>query len=255
MLDKSEKSAPVNFSQQEIARFDALAESWWNPQGKYKTALDFNRARLAVIEQQICRHFDIGAQQAPYGSLSVVDIGCGGGLISEPLAKQGAKVTGIDASAVSIEVAKRHALASQLTIDYRHQLSSELVAQGDTFDVVINAEVVEHVPDQQQLIHECAQLVRPGGLLVLATLNRTIKSFIIAIVGAEYVMGYLPIGTHAWTKFVTPDELESWVGGNFTRTYQTGMKLNPFTKQWKLTDSMQVNYLQCFAKANAESNS
>lgn len=255
MLDKSEKSAPVNFSQQEIARFDALAESWWNPQGKYKTALDFNRARLAVIEQQICRHFDIGAQQAPYESLSVVDIGCGGGLISEPLAKQGAKVTGIDASAVSIEVAKRHALASQLTIDYRHQLSSELVAQGDTFDVVINAEVVEHVPDQQQLIHECAQLVRPGGLLVLATLNRTIKSFIIAIVGAEYVMGYLPIGTHAWTKFVTPDELESWVGGNFTRTYQTGMKLNPFTKQWKLTDSMQVNYLQCFAKANAESNS
>ena len=250
MLDKSEKTPPLNFSPQEIARFDALAESWWDENGKYKTALDFNRARLTVIEQQIRHHFTISpTTPTPFTALSVVDIGCGGGLISEPLAKKGAKVTGIDASAVSIEVAKRHAHISQLDIDYRHQLASEVVEYGETFDVVINAEVVEHVPNQKQLIRQCAQLVKPGGLLVLATLNRTVKSYIVAIVGAEYIMRYLPIGTHAWRKFVTPKELSQWVGNEFTSTYQTGMKLNPFTQRWKLTSSRQVNYIQCYAKS------
>lgn len=246
MIDKSEKSAPINVSAAEIARFDALAESWWDPEGKYKTALDFNRARLEVIQQQIRHHFNRHQVDAPFASLSMVDIGCGGGLISEPLAKKGALVTGIDASATSIEVAKRHAQSNQIRVNYRHQMASELVEDGAQFDVVINAEVVEHVPDQQQLIKECAQLVKPGGLLILATLNRTVKSFVVAIVGAEYVMRYLPVGTHDWRKFVKPRELDMWSGEHLSLKYQTGMALNPFTGKWKLSASMAVNYLLCF---------
>ena len=266
MLDKRQKSAPINFSKQEIDRFDALAESWWDPNGNYKTALDFNRARLSVIESQITSHF-IKSEQAqrvvqkasktnfqtnpmdktkPFSGLSIVDIGCGGGLISEPLALEGADVTGIDASAMSIEVAKRHAKQSNVEVNYMHGLSSDLVSQERQFDIVINAEVVEHVPDQAQLIKECASLVKPGGLLVLATLNRTIKSYIIAIVGAEYVMRYLPVGTHDWQKFVKPTELNQWVGEEFTLNHETGMALNPFTKVWKLTPSLSVNYLQVY---------
>lgn len=269
MLDKSQKSAPINFSQQEIDRFDALAESWWDPNGNYKTALDFNRARLSVIESQIISHF-LKSEQAqsspqnaptansltnathktkPFTGLSIVDIGCGGGLISEPLALKGADVTGIDASAMSIEVAKRHARKSNVEVDYIHGLSSDLVSQGRQFDIVINAEVVEHVPDQVQLIKECASLVKPGGLLVLATLNRTIKSFIIAIVGAEYVMRYLPVGTHDWKKFVKPRELNQWIGEGFTLKHETGMALNPFTKVWKLTPNPSVNYLQVYHRS------
>ncbi|CAD5249352.1 Ubiquinone biosynthesis O-methyltransferase [Alteromonas sp. 38] len=268
MLDKSQKSAPINFSQQEIDRFDALAESWWDPNGNYKTALDFNRARLSVIESQITSHFlQSGQAQGfsqnastansqtnsidktkPFTGLSIVDIGCGGGLISEPLALKGADVTGIDASAMSIEVAKRHAKRSNVKVNYIHGLSSDLVSQDRQFDIVVNAEVVEHVPDQAQLVQECASLVKPGGLLVLATLNRTIKSFIIAIVGAEYVMRYLPIGTHDWQKFVKPTELNQWVGKEFTLSHETGMALNPLTNVWKLTPSLSVNYLQVYLR-------
>ena len=250
MLDKSQKSASLNISHQEVDRFDALAESWWDPNGDYKTALDFNRARLSVIESQLLSHFSIVKSSHPsadlFAGLSAVDIGCGGGLISESLALKGANVTGIDASAVSIEVAKRHALKSNVSVSYQHKLSSELVQEGAQFDIVINAEVVEHVPDQAQLIKECASLVKPGGLLVLATLNRTIKSYIIAIVGAEYVMRYLPVGTHDWQKFVKPTELNQWVGEEFTLNHETGMALNPFTKVWKLTPSLSVNYLQVY---------
>jgi len=246
MLDKSEKSASVNFSQQEIERFDALAESWWDPNGDYKTALDFNRARLSVIESQLLTHFSPTEGHQPFSHLSIVDIGCGGGLISEPLALKGASVTGIDASAMSIEVARRHAKKSRASVDYRHMLSSELVAQGSRYDVVINAEVVEHVPNQVGLIEECAHLVKPGGLLIFATLNRTVKSYIVAIVGAEYVLRYLPIGTHDWRKFVKPSELEYWVGNDFTLQYQTGMKLNPFSKRWSLSNDSSVNYLQVY---------
>ncbi|WP_278383307.1 bifunctional 2-polyprenyl-6-hydroxyphenol methylase/3-demethylubiquinol 3-O-methyltransferase UbiG, partial [Alteromonas mediterranea] len=176
------------------------------------------------------------------------DIGSGGGLISEPLAALGAKVTGIDASSVSVEVAKRHALKSGVDVEYKHMLSSEAVMTGQQYDVVINAEVVEHVPDQRQLINECASLVRPGGLLILATLNRTIKSYVIAIVGAEYVMRYLPVGTHDWRKFVKPQELQAWVGDRFALKHQTGMRLNPFKGEWLTTPSLSVNFIQAYSK-------
>ena len=249
MLDKSKKTGDTNFSEEEISRFDSLAESWWDPNGKYKTALEFNRARLDVIKAQIEEHFGKGSLPPDYSSLSIVDIGSGGGLISEPLAKLGAKVTGIDASAVSVEVAKRHAEKSGVSVTYKHMLSSELVKEAQQYDIVINAEVVEHVPDQQQLIDECASLVKPGGLLILATLNRTIKSYVIAIVGAEYVMRYLPVGTHDWRKFVKPGELEKWVGEDFTLKHQVGMKLNPVKGKWLTTSSLAVNYIQAYCRS------
>ncbi|MEC8418108.1 MAG: bifunctional 2-polyprenyl-6-hydroxyphenol methylase/3-demethylubiquinol 3-O-methyltransferase UbiG [Pseudomonadota bacterium] len=248
MLDKSQKTGSVNFSKEEIEKFDALAESWWNPTGKYKTALEFNQARLEVIKSQINHHFGIHHNKEGYSTLSIIDIGSGGGLISEPLASLGANVTGIDASAVSVEVATRHAAQNNVDVTYKHMLSSEMVKEGKQFDVVINAEVVEHVPDQQQLIQECASMVKPGGLLVLATLNRTLKSLIIAIVGAEYVMRYLPIGTHDWRKFVKPQELEAWVGTDFSLQHQIGMKLNPLKGEWTTTPSLSVNYIQAFSK-------
>lgn len=249
MLDKSKKTEKVNFSEEEISRFDSLAESWWDPNGKYRTALEFNRARLDVIKTQIENHFGKGNLLPDYSSLSIVDIGSGGGLISEPLAKLGANVTGIDASAISVEVAKRHAEKSGVSVTYKHMLSSELVKEAQQYDIVINAEVVEHVPDQQQLIDECASLVKPGGLLILATLNRTIKSYVIAIVGAEYVMRYLPVGTHDWQKFVKPSELEKWVGEDFTLKHQIGMKLNPFKGKWLTTSSLAVNFIQSYSRS------
>ena len=248
MLDKSKKTGNSNFSEEEITRFDALADSWWDPSGKYKTALDFNRARLTVIKTQLENHFGKGNLPPDYSALSIIDIGSGGGLISEPLAALGAKVTGIDASSVSVEVAKRHALKSGVDVEYKHMLSSEAVMTGQQYDVVINAEVVEHVPNQRQLINECASLVKPGGLLILATLNRTIKSYVIAIVGAEYVMRYLPVGTHDWRKFVKPQELQAWVGDRFALKHQTGMRLNPFKGEWLTTPSLSVNFIQAYSK-------
>lgn len=248
MLDKSRKSAKLNVSDEEVARFDALAESWWDPNGQYKTALAFNQARLSIIKSIIDRHFGINHSTDGYNTLSIVDIGSGGGLISEPIAQLGAQVTGIDASAVSVEVATRHAEKQNVNVDYRHMLSSEMVAEGKQFDVVINAEVVEHVPEQQGLIEDCKALVAPGGVLILATLNKTLKSFIIAIVGAEYVMRYLPIGTHDWQKFVTPKTLNHWVGDGFSLCHEEGLKLNPLNGKWKTTSSLAVNYIQAYAR-------
>ena len=247
MLDKSERTASVkkdaNLSEEEVARFDTLAKEWWNPEGKFKTALAFNAARVELIIKQMEKHF---SAPASFDGLSVLDVGCGGGLICEPLARKGATVTGIDPSGVSVQVARRHAQSNGLDIDYRHQLVQDIQGEDVQFDVVINAEVVEHVPDQQALIAACASLVRPGGMLVLATLNRTIKSYFVAIVGAEYIMRYLPVGTHSWNKFVKPSELSSWVGSSFVTSYQTGLKFNPFTRQWRAKPGMSVNYLKCF---------
>lgn len=254
MLDKSELSAPIGragaVSQQEIARFDKLADSWWDPNGRYKTALLFNQARLSYMLPQICRYFGKDETTAqPLQGLDIVDIGSGGGLISEPMAVQGGRVLGVDPSAMSVEVARRHALKSAVEVEYRHCLAQDLVQQTPRYDVVINAEVVEHVPDQQALIQQCCELVKPGGMLILATLNRTVLSYLIAILGAEYVLRYLPIGTHSWAKFVKPTELEAWTSAQGLRLHaQTGMKFNPLTKRWTFTNNMPVNYVQCYTK-------
>jgi 2-polyprenyl-6-hydroxyphenyl methylase/3-demethylubiquinone-9 3-methyltransferase len=257
MLDKSKLSHISknnekfsNVSAQEIERFDSLAESWWDPSGKYKTALIFNQARIGYFVPQICKYFDRDPSTDDcLKGLTILDVGSGGGLVCEPLAASGAKVIGIDASAMSIEVAKRHALKSGLNIDYKHMLSSELAAQNHKFDVVINAEVVEHVPDQPALIRECGHLAKDTGLVILATLNRTIKSYIIAIVGAEYVMRYLPVGTHSWTKFIKPNELNQMASlAGLTKLSESGMAYNPITRHWRLTQNLSVNYIQCYKK-------
>lgn len=253
MLDKSELTFPVieeqNLSDAEIARFDALADQWWDPNGKYKTALAFNHARMSYIIPAIKKHFGIAANDDfGHTSMTIMDVGCGGGLISEPLAKLGALVTGIDASGVSIQVARQHAAGQDLHIDYRHCLTNDLDPSHQQYDVVINAEVVEHVPDQEQLIKECCQLVKPGGLLFLATLNRTWLSWLVAIIGAEYVLRLLPIGTHTWKKFVKPAELKGWSEkSGFSALDGVGMSLNPLTGKWQQGRSMQVNYMLCLS--------
>lgn len=253
MLDKSKVTGSVsndNVSEQEVARFNALAQEWWDPNGKYKTALAFNAARTEYMIAQLasCHGRDPSSPDCLEG-LRILDVGCGGGLISEALAKRGATVTGVDASAMSIEVARRHAQQSGLSVDYRHCLAGQLLAEDERFDVVINAEVVEHVPDQAALINECARLVKPSGTLVLATLNRTVKSWIIAILGAEYIMRYLPVGTHDWKMFVKPEELAGWVATeHFKLVDETGMKLNPLTGIWRLSDSLAVNYIQVYRR-------
>ena len=253
MLDKSKVTGSVsndNVSEQEVARFNALAQEWWDPNGKYKTALAFNAARTEYMIAQLasCHQRDPSLPDCLAG-LRILDVGCGGGLISEALAKRGATVTGVDASAMSIEVARRHAQQSGLSVDYRHCLAGQLLAEDERFDVVINAEVVEHVPDQAALINECARLMKPSGILVLATLNRTVKSWIIAILGAEYIMRYLPVGTHDWKMFVKPEELAGWVATeHFKLVDETGMKLNPLTGIWRLSDSLAVNYIQVYRR-------
>lgn len=254
MLDKSQLSSTAikstTLSSDEVAKFDKMAKEWWDPEGKFKTALEFNAARLSWMIPQIAKHHGrIPSDPDCLQGLTILDVGSGGGLVSEALAAKGADVTGIDASAVSIEVAKRHAAKSNLKVEYKHCLSSELVATAQQFDTVINAEVVEHVPDQQQLIKECCQLVKPSGQLLLATLNRTVKSYIIAILGAEYVMRYLPIGTHDWRFFVKPAELTGMAEANGTRlSSSTGMKYSPFSKQWRCTSDQSVNYIQAYKK-------
>lgn len=246
MLDKShlsglERESSGNYSDAQIARFDSFAEAWWDPQGAYKRVLDFNAMRWAVMEKWVLQHFN---RNRDLSGISILDIGCGGGLLCEPFARLGAQVTGIDASEMSIEVAKRHADKSGLDIDYRHCLSGVLVEQKQQFDIVINTEVIEHVPNQVGLARECCELLKPGGTLVMGTLNRTIKSFIFAIVGAEYVLKLLPRGTHKWRYFVKPSELTQWLNeSNVEVLARAGVAFNPVTRQWRETKDMSVNYL------------
>ena len=251
MLDKSELNylpeakANNNVSTAEIDRFDELAEQWWDPNGSYKRVLDFNHCRWTLIQQQILSHFKV----TQLTSLNALDIGCGGGLLCEPLAGLGISVTGIDASEMSVQVASRHAQQSGLNIDYRHCLSTQLLNESSRYDIVLNTEVIEHVPDQQQLLQECCELLKPGGLLILATLNRTIKSFLFGIVGAEYVLRLLPIGTHDWRAFVKPQEIRAMLPDEFTVSAERGVAFNPFTGNWSAKDDLSVNYLLFASKA------
>ncbi|MBT1449985.1 bifunctional 2-polyprenyl-6-hydroxyphenol methylase/3-demethylubiquinol 3-O-methyltransferase UbiG [Glaciecola sp. XM2] len=254
MLDKSQLTSVTqdkeNISPEEIAKFDKLAETWWDPNGKYKTALIFNKARTEYFIEQIATHFGRNHHSIDcLKGLTILDVGSGGGLVSEALAKAGGIVTGIDASEMSVQVARRHAQKSKLDIDYQHMLAEDMLKTGKQYDVVINAEVLEHVPMPKELVRECSQMTNENGCVVLATLNRTLKSFIIGIVGAEYVMRYLPIGTHNWHMFIKPLELNSWASINRLKLIEEkGMAYNPFTKQWRLSRGLGVNYIQVYKK-------
>lgn len=229
----------------EVARFEKIARTWWDASGPMGVLHKFNPVRLQVIRDEAAKHFnrDIGTGK-PLDGLSLLDIGCGGGLLCEPLTRLGAKVTGIDPAPTNVEVAKLHAGQTGLAIDYRQATVEELVARGERFDIVLSMEVVEHVADVPAFVKACCDAVKPNGLLVMATLNRTLKSFALAIVGAEYILRWLPRGTHSWDKFITPSELEKEISKHGLRIdYRGGVIFNPLMNQWKLSRDMDVNYM------------
>lgn len=230
----------------EVERFSRIAEEWWDLNGKFKPLHSINPVRIAYIKENICAFFGKSAQApSPFSGLSVLDIGCGGGLISEPMCKLGALVTGIDASAKNIGVAGLHAQKGGLSIDYRATTAEDLLATGVQFDVVLALEIVEHVADVEGFVQVCAGLVKPGGLMVWSTINRTPKAYALAIVGAEYVLRWLPKGTHDWKKFLKPSELAAHLRrAGVTVLHMTGMVMSPFSGQWRLEEKdLSVNYL------------
>lgn len=229
----------------EIARFSAMAAEWWSPTGKFRPLHKFNPTRLAYIRETLCRHFNLDeSEQSPLGSLRILDIGCGGGLLCEPLTRMGAQITGADASEVNIGIASTHAQENGFEIDYRATTAEALAEAGEQFDVVLNMEVIEHVADINLFLEACASMVKPGGLMIVATLNRTLKSYALAIVGAEYVLRWLPVGTHQWDKFVTPDEVEKALQPTDLKiTERTGVTFSPLTDKWSRSKDLDVNYM------------
>jgi 2-polyprenyl-6-hydroxyphenyl methylase / 3-demethylubiquinone-9 3-methyltransferase len=235
----------------EVARFAALADTWWDPAGKMGMLHKFNPVRLGFIKEAACRRFSRDPKRLDsLAGLRVLDIGCGGGLLSEPIARLGAAVVGADPAAANIEAARVHADREDLPIDYRSTTAEALADAGERFEVVLAMEVVEHVADLTLFVNRCAEMVKPGGLMVVATLNRTIKSFALAIVGAEYVLRWLPRGTHQWDKFVTPNELEIAIEkSGMTMTQETGVIYNLLADRWQLSTDMDVNYMVAAQKA------
>lgn len=232
--------------EKEIAKFEAMAAEWWDTEGKFKPLHMLNPCRLDYITVQIAVEFarDLTTQH-PFDGLRVLDIGCGGGLLSEPMARLGAEVVGADAAARNIPVAEIHAKQSGLTIDYRHTTAEELAEKGERFDVVLNMEVVEHVADPPIFLKACHDLLKPGGLMVCSTINRNPKSYLMAIIGAEYIMRWLPKGTHDWQKFITPDELfQMFETAGLTPVDRKGFVFNPVKWSWRMSDrDLSVNYV------------
>ena len=230
----------------EVAKFQAMAREWWDPQGKFKPLHMLNPTRLEYVVAQVAAQFglDRGAAQ-PFAGLRVLDIGCGGGLMAEPMARLGASVVGADAAPGNIAVAALHAQEQGLGIDYRNTTAESLLDEGARFDVVLALEIVEHVADPAGFVATCHGLLRPGGMLVLSTLNRTARSFAAAIVGAEWVMRWLPRGTHDWSRFITPDELAGMArGAGLQVEDRAGMVFNPLRWDWSLSPrDLSVNYL------------
>ncbi|MDO6727057.1 MAG: bifunctional 2-polyprenyl-6-hydroxyphenol methylase/3-demethylubiquinol 3-O-methyltransferase UbiG [Cognatishimia sp.] len=235
----------------EVAKFQAMAAEWWDPNGKFKPLHMLNPCRLDYITRQIAAEYDRDlSADLPFKGLTILDIGCGGGLLSEPMARLGASVVGADAAAGNIPVAQVHAEQSGLTIDYRHTTAEAIAEAGEQFDVVINMEVVEHVADPQEFLTVCQRLVKPGGLMLCSTLNRTVKSFGAAIIGAEWIMRWLPKGTHEWHKFITPDELfDMLTKGGLNPVDRKGFVFNPLGWSWSISDrDLSVNYVTASTK-------
>ncbi|MEN5082392.1 bifunctional 2-polyprenyl-6-hydroxyphenol methylase/3-demethylubiquinol 3-O-methyltransferase UbiG [Bosea sp. TWI1241] len=229
----------------EVARFDALARDWWDPKGPMAVLHRFNPARLGFVRDLACERFSRDAKAVrPLDGLTLVDIGCGGGVLSEPMTRLGARVTGLDPATTNVEVARAHARTAGLSVDYRSETIESVVAGGERFDIVLAMEVVEHVTDMRAFVDACCAAMKPGGLLVMATLNRTMKSYALAIVGAEYVLGWLPRGTHDWQKFVTPEELEEAIAANGRAvTAREGVSYNPLADRWSRSADLDVNYM------------
>ena len=238
----------------EVERFAGHAAEWWDPHGKFAPLHHITPTRLAYLREEMLRHFggDVRSPR-PFSGVSVVDIGCGGGLVSEPLARLGATVTGVDPGPENIAAAQAHATAQRLPITYRAGTSHDLASEGRQFDCVIALEVIEHVPDIDAFLKSCAALARPGGLVLLSTLNRTAKAFALLIVGAEYILRWLPRGTHRWDRFITPREMDDALcRTGLTPAGQRGMVLNPLAGAWRLDDDdLDVNYFAAATKPEA----
>ena len=235
----------------EVARFAALADEWWDPRGKMAVLHKFNPVRLAYIRDAACTHFGRNPKHLDcLKDLRILDIGCGGGILCEPLARLGAAMVGADPAEKNIAAAKVHAAQSELAIDYRATTAEALADAGERFDIVLAMEVVEHVADVKLFVRRCAEMVKPSGLMIAATINRTMKSFALAIVGAEYVLRWLPRGTHQWDKFVTPDELEiAMERAGLRTTDERGVIYNLLADRWELSTDTDVNYMVLGEKA------
>ena len=230
---------------QEVARFDRLARDWWDPQGPMRPLHRMNPVRLAYVRDEACRRFARDPRSArPLEGLAALDVGCAGGLLSEPLARLGAAVTGLDPAPENLSVARLHAGRAGLAIDYREDPVEAVAGRGERIDLVLAMEVVEHVADVPAFVAACCRTVAPGGLLVMSTINRTLRAYALAIVGAEYILGWLPRGTHDWQKFVTPDELSDAIAAGGLDVADTrGVVYNPLTDGWSLSRDTGVNYM------------
>lgn len=236
---------------EEVERFSRIAAEWWDPNGKFAPLHRFNPVRLSFIRETALAHFGRdGAQRQPFEGLRLLDIGCGGGLLSEPMRRLGFAVTGVDASERNIATAAAHAAEQGLVIDYRASTAEQLLASGEpAFDVVLNMEVIEHVADPGAFLRDTARLLKPGGVMIVATLNRTLKALALAKFGAEYVLRWLPAGTHDWKKFLKPEELRSFVDGEpLEMAGPYGVAYDPFTGRWSRSSDVDVNYMMVVTK-------
>ena len=235
----------------EIEKFSKLASDWWNPNGKFKPLHLFNPARIKFIKEKLIHYFALDPKvQEPLKKINILDIGCGGGLLCEPLKRLGATVTGIDASKKNIEIAKLHAEEMNLNINYLHSTPEQLKFENK-FDVILNMEVVEHVENLDSFIENCSRLIKKDGIMFVATINRNLKSYLYAILGAEYILRWLPIGTHDWNKFLTPQDLEKITSkNNFEMDETIGMKFDIFSNRWQESSDTSVNYISTFFLKN-----
>ena len=238
------EAAKTTIDQAEVDRFSAMAAEWWDPKGKFRPLHKFNPVRIEYIRNKVAEKFGRDPKSQPFEGLRVLDIGCGGGLLSEPIARMGAEVLGADASEKNIAIAKIHAEQTGVIVDYRAVTAEALAADDEKFDVVLNMEVVEHVSDVPFFIETCATMVKPGGLMFIATINRTFKAAALAIVGAEYVLKWLPRGTHQYEKLVRPEEIETPLNAAGMQVVdRTGVFFSPLSNQWNLSKDMDVNYM------------
>ena len=236
-------------NKREIEKFSKLASEWWNPSGKFKPIHKFNPVRIELIRNKVVSHLDLNKRlDQPFKNIKILDIGCGGGLLCEPMKRLGAKITGIDASKENIKIAKMHARKMNLKINYLH-CQPEKINFREKFDVILNMEVVEHVSNVNLFIKNCAKFLKKDGIMFVATINRTLKSYLKAIVGAEYILRWLPIGTHNWQNFITPQELEIIIKkNNFSTLDVIGIKFNPFLDKWNTSLDSSVNYVLICSK-------
>ncbi|MEP3439301.1 MAG: bifunctional 2-polyprenyl-6-hydroxyphenol methylase/3-demethylubiquinol 3-O-methyltransferase UbiG [Hoeflea sp.] len=246
-------TARTTIDQVEVERFSAMAAEWWDPQGKFRPLHKFNPVRLTYIRDHVAANFGRDPRgDKPLAGLRILDIGCGGGLLCEPMARMGAEMLGADASQTNIEVATIHARQGGVNVSYEAVTSEQLAERGEKFDVILNMEVVEHVSDVDLFLTSCAEMVKPGGLMFIATINRTMKAMALAIVGAEYVLRWLPRGTHQYERLVRPEEIEKPLAASGLRIIdRTGVFYNPLQDQWNLSRDMDVNYMMLAERSKA----